>query len=119
MNRSGSSEWQVIFQVKPGRFDALRAQQHGNLCRVSHLVNHHVPQQAIHRVPLLGCVVHHDNPFQLAVCQRAEVGEDALLDNAPVVQQRLESETSIDGAQSALFQAGMVSRTGCWCRMSS
>jgi hypothetical protein len=43
------------------------------LCRVSHLVNHHVPQQAIHRVPLLGRVVHNHNPFQLFVCQPCKV----------------------------------------------
>jgi hypothetical protein len=32
-----SSEWQVILQVKPRRLDALGAQEHGNLGRVSHL----------------------------------------------------------------------------------
>ena len=33
-----SDRRQVIQQVKKRRLDALRAQEHGNLCRVSHLV---------------------------------------------------------------------------------
>jgi hypothetical protein len=58
-----SSEWQVILQVKPRRLAALPAQEHGSLCLVSHLVNHDVPQQANHRVPLLWGVVHNVSPY--------------------------------------------------------
>src|SRR5437867_1305484 len=34
-------------------------------CRVSHLANHDVPQQAIHRESLLWRIVQNQNPFQL------------------------------------------------------
>jgi len=57
-------------QVKPRRLDARSAQQHGDLCRVSHLVNHDVPQQAIHRDSLLWRVMQNHNPFQPLIGQR-------------------------------------------------
>src|SRR5229473_6230754 len=48
----GRWDWQVIQQVKKRRRDALRAQEHANLCHVPRFVNDQVPQQAIHRVAL-------------------------------------------------------------------
>jgi hypothetical protein len=59
---------------------------------VSHLANHDVPQQAIHRESLLWRVVRDHNPFQLVVGQRGEVSEGALLYKPPVLQQRFEKE---------------------------
>ena len=57
-----SSRWQVKQQVKRRRLDALHAQEHSDLGSVAHLVNHDVPEQAIHSEPVGWRVVHNHDP---------------------------------------------------------
>jgi hypothetical protein len=101
-----SSQWQVILQVNPRRLDALRAQEDGNLSRVSHLVNHDVSQQTINRVSLLWRVARNHNPFQLVVGQRGDLREDARFYNPPVVQERFEREPGVNRAPLGVLQGG-------------
>lgn len=50
---------------------------------MAYLVNHYVPQQAVHREKVSRQLLH--APFWLPICQRCPVGLGALLHRPPVI----------------------------------